>query len=99
MAPCAVRLRSGSFAPAAGSLVRSYRGHDARWFQTAQQSHEGEIDAGGVRKRVRFIKTDDAQTQEAIDEAYRSKYGRYGTRYVDPMVAAERGLISCQRTV
>ena len=73
-------------------FIRSYRGHDGRWFQAAQQSHEAEISAGGVRKRVRFIAIDDAETQEAIDEAYRSKYGRYGARYIDPMIAeAARG--------
>ena len=68
-------------------FIRSYRGQNGRWFQAAQQSHEGEISAGGVRKRVRFIDTDDAKTQEAIDEAYRSKYGRYGARYIDPMLS------------
>ena len=68
-------------------FIRSYRGKNGRWFKAAQQNHEGEISAGGVRKRVRFIDTDDAKTQEAIDEAYRSKYGRYGARYIDPMVA------------
>ena len=68
-------------------FIRSYRGQNGRWFKAAQQNHEGEISAGGVRKRVRFIDTDDAETQEAVDGAYRSKYGRYGARYVEPMVA------------
>jgi hypothetical protein len=26
---------------------------------------------------------------DALDAEYRSKYGRYGARYVDPMVSAE----------
>jgi hypothetical protein len=68
--------------------VRSYRSHNGRWFQHAQQSHEGEINAGGVRKRVRLIEGDDS-TPDAIDAAYRSKYERYSARYVDPMLAAE----------
>ena len=72
-------------------FIRSYRGQNGRWFQAAREGREGEVSAGGVRKRVRFIDTDDAETQEAIDEAYRSKYGRYGARYIGPMVAdAER---------
>lgn len=68
--------------------VRSYRGQDGRWFRTAQQSHEGEINAGGISKRVRFVESDNAQTADAIDQAYRSKYERYGARYVEPMVAS-----------
>jgi hypothetical protein len=70
-------------------FIRSYRGQNGRWFQAAQQSHEGEISAGGLRKRVRFIETDETETQEAIDGAYRLKYGRYGARYVDPMIAVD----------
>ena len=38
---------------------------------------------------MRFVESDDAQTGDAIDEAYRSKYRRYGARYVDPMLASE----------
>ena len=68
-------------------FVRSYRGQNGRWFQAAQESHEGEVSAGGVRKRVRFSDTGDAKTKDAIDWAYRSKYGRYGARYIDPVVA------------
>lgn len=69
--------------------VRSFRGHQGRWFRSAKQTHEGEISAGGVRKRVSFVESDGAETAEAIDGAYRSKYGRYGARYVDPMVASD----------
>jgi hypothetical protein len=69
--------------------VRSYRGHDGRWFRAAQSTHEGHISAGGVEKDVRFAETDDEATNKAIDEQYLAKYGRYGARYVDPMVAAE----------
>ena len=69
--------------------VRSYRGQDGHWFRAAQKSHEGEINASGIRKRVRFVESDNAQTADAIDDAYRSKYRRYGARYVEPMVAPD----------
>jgi hypothetical protein len=69
--------------------VRSYRGREGSWFRAAQRSQEGEITAGCVRKRVRFVDSDDAQTAAAVDDAYRSKYHDYGARYVDPMVGAE----------
>lgn len=67
--------------------VRSYRGRDGRWFRAAQATHEGHISAGGVEKDVRFVEIDDAGTNEAVDEQYLAKYGRYGARYVDSMVA------------
>ena len=88
MAACAGRRRSGSSAWTDDLYVRSFRGHDGRWFNAAQQSHQGAINAGGVRKQVQFVEATDPQTQDAIDQAYRSKYGRYGARYLDPMVAA-----------
>ena len=28
------------------------------------------------------------EVDDAVDEAYRGKYGRYGSRLVDPMIAA-----------
>jgi hypothetical protein len=69
--------------------VRSYRGRDGRWFRAAQATHEGHISARGVDKDVRFVETDDEATNKAVDEEYLAKYGRYGARYVEPMVAAE----------
>lgn len=69
--------------------VRSFRGHEGRWFRAARQSQEGKISAGGVRKRVRFVESDDAATADAVDHAYRGKYERYGARYVDPMLAPD----------
>ena len=69
--------------------VRSYRGHNGSWFRAAQQTHEGEINAGRIQKQVRFVGSDDPQTADAIDDAYRSKYQRYGARYIDPMVAPD----------
>jgi hypothetical protein len=38
---------------------------------------------------VRFVESHDDQTADAVDEAYRSQYQRYGSRYVDPMLASE----------
>lgn len=70
-------------------FVRSYRGRDGRWLRAAQVTHEGHFSAGGVEKDVRFVKTEDEATNEAVDREYLAKYGRYGARYVGPMVAAE----------
>jgi hypothetical protein len=42
-----------------------------------------------VRKQVRFVENDDAETGDLIDDAYRAKYQRYGARYVDPMIVPD----------
>jgi hypothetical protein len=66
--------------------VRAWRGRTATWFRGAQDCHDGHIRAGGIDKDVLFIDAD-ATVNDAIDAAYRTKYHRYGARYVDPMVA------------
>jgi hypothetical protein len=69
--------------------VRSYKGRAGSWFRAAQIRHEGRIRAGGVEKDVTVVEEADPGTNDQIDAAYRSKYGRYSSQYVDPMVAAE----------
>jgi hypothetical protein len=67
--------------------VRSVNGRGSSWFRGIQDRHEGHIRAGGVDKDVVFVEAADANDE--IDEAYRTKYDRYGARYVDPMVTPE----------
>jgi hypothetical protein len=69
--------------------VRAYKGPDAAWFRGTQVRHEGHIRAGGVDKDVTFVEETDPGINDQIDAAYRTKYRRYGARYVDPMVAPE----------
>ncbi|MFF8911608.1 DUF2255 family protein [Streptomyces olivaceoviridis] len=57
------------------------------WFSATQERHEGHISSGGVDRNVAFVDESDQALNDQIDAAYRSKYGRYGARYVDPMVA------------
>ncbi len=66
--------------------VRSWRGRDAAWFRDTQVCHEGHIQAGGLEKDVIFVDADTG-VNDQIDAAYRTKYHRYGARYIDPMVA------------
>ena len=66
--------------------VRSWRGADGSWFQTAQRSGEGHISAGGVERDIAYVPAKD-EVNDAVDAAYRDKYGRYPS-YVQPMVAA-----------
>jgi hypothetical protein len=68
--------------------VRSAYGRTAAWFRGTQLRHEGHIKAGSVDKDVIFVDAHPALNDQ-IDAAYRSKYRRYGARWVDPMVAPE----------
>ena len=69
--------------------VRSWRGRTGAWFRGTQVRHEGRIWAGGVEKDVTFVEEADADLNDQIDAAYRTKYRRYGAQYVNPMVAPE----------
>ena len=64
-------------------FVRSVYGRTSAWFRGVQDRREGHIHAGGVDKDVAFVEVDDLEDE--IEEAYRTKYQRYGARYVDPM--------------
>jgi hypothetical protein len=71
--------------------VRSYKGADGAWFRAVQERHEGTIRAAedGARIDVVFAEEKDPAVNEQVDAAYRAKYNRYGSRYVDPMVAPQ----------
>jgi hypothetical protein len=68
--------------------VRAFKGRTSPWFRATQARGEGQIKAGGMQKDVAFVEPD-RLNGDALDAEYRSKYGRYGARYVDPMVSAE----------
>jgi hypothetical protein len=68
--------------------VRSWRGSASTRFRGIQDRREGRITAGGVNKDVLFVEADD-DVNNAIDAAYRSKYGRYGDSYVIEMIRPE----------
>jgi hypothetical protein len=69
--------------------VRSYKGREGAWFRGTQTRHEGQIQAGGIAKNVTFVAETDPVINNHIDNIYRTKYQRYGARYVDPMLAPE----------
>lgn len=67
--------------------VRSWRGSDGGWFRAARASHAGHVSAGGVEKDVELPDADE-RTGDAVDAAYRQKYGHY-SQYVEPMVSPQ----------
>jgi hypothetical protein len=64
--------------------VRSWRRPQVGWYRAARDHPEGHVSAGGVQQDVAFSEADH-ELNDAIDAAYREKYGRY-TDYVGAMV-------------
>jgi len=62
-------------------FVRSVNGRTAAWFRGAQVRHEAHVRAGDVDKDVVLVETNDLN--DAIDTAYRTKYRRYATNFVN----------------
>jgi hypothetical protein len=75
--------------------VRSWRGASGHWYQRARASGEGRVRADGVESDVRFT-APDPRRRDAIDQAYRSKYGRHGDTYVGPMVGEQAAATTLQ---
>jgi hypothetical protein len=67
--------------------VRAYHGRTSTWFRAATAHRQGHIRSGGIDKDVTFVEDADPALNIRLDTAYRTKYGRYGSTYVDPMVA------------
>ena len=56
------------------------------WFRGTQARHQGHIRSGGVDKDVAFVVDTDPDLNDRIDDAYRSKYDRYGANIVGGVV-------------
>jgi hypothetical protein len=71
--------------------VRSYRGADGAWYRHAIQHPAGAVQAAGHPADVTFIPVGQQHRDlmKAIDDAYRSKYARYGDTYLQPMLAGQ----------
>lgn len=69
--------------------IRSWRGESGAWFRSTQLRPNGHIRAGGVDKDVIFVDESDPEINNEVDAAYRIKYGKYGTSYIDPMTSPE----------
>ena len=68
--------------------VRSFKGRTSAWFRATRVRRQGQIRAGGVLKDVSFGDAD-RYLNHRIDAACRTKYRRYGARFLDPMVSPE----------
>jgi len=72
--------------------VRAYNGPASRWYQAALQQRAGRIAAAGRQFEVTFEPVDET-LRDAIDAAYRQKYG------TSPYVAPVIGDRACAATV
>lgn len=65
--------------------IRSAYGSDNGWYRRARASRSGRVRAGGVTHDVTFEDADPA-LREPIDEAYHTKYDKYGQAIVGTVV-------------
>ena len=72
------RPRSGSCAPATTLYVRAAYGPGSGWHRVARAQRPGHIRAGGIERDVTIEDADDG-VYDAVDAAYRAKYGRYAS--------------------
>ena len=68
--------------------VRAFKGRTSPWLRGTQSRRDGHLGVGGIEKQVEFLDPDPS-VADALDAEYRSKYGRYGAQYVDPMVSPD----------
>ncbi len=67
--------------------VRPYFGTGSRWYAAATRDPRGQVHAGGTSYDVTLEILGDAAPNDAIDDAYRAKYGHGGeAQYVPPMI-------------
>lgn len=66
--------------------IRSYRGPDGAWFRHASTQGTAHIRAAGIERDV-TVTVPAQQARADIDDAYRAKYARYGSTYVQQMTA------------
>ncbi|MFC6704546.1 DUF2255 family protein [Flexivirga alba] len=62
--------------------VRSVNGTTAAWYRGVQTAHQGRLGAGSVDRDIVFVEVGDHVGQptaldDALDAAYRSKYGKW----------------------
>ena len=67
--------------------VRFWRGAEGSWYRTARETHEAHISAGGVERDISLTEAESG-VDDAVDAAYRDKYGSY-SGYVEPMIAPQ----------
>jgi len=68
-------------------FIRSVNGREGAWFRGTQSRHAGHVSVGSIEKDVTFV-DGDPKINNQVDAAYRTKYKRYPTAYVDSVLTA-----------
>jgi hypothetical protein len=68
-------------------FIRSYLGLDGAWFRAVLRNPEVRIRFAGTEREA-GVERPEHPDHAAVDQAYRTKYGRTSSAYVDPMIGA-----------
>ncbi|WP_371583672.1 DUF2255 family protein [Streptomyces sp. NBC_01314] len=68
--------------------VRSVNGAASDWYRGTRARQEGRIQADGVGKDVTIVDADD-EANDAVDTAYRAKYGHYAAYILKAITSPE----------
>jgi hypothetical protein len=71
-----------------GIYVRSVNGPGSDWYRGTRARQEGRIQAGGVGKDVTIVDAGD-EVNDAVDAAYRAKYGHYAVYILNAITSPE----------
>ncbi|MER5182518.1 DUF2255 family protein [Streptomyces sp. NPDC002896] len=71
-----------------GIYVRSVNGPGSDWYRGTRARQEGRIQAGGVMKDVTIVDADE-EINDAVDAAYRAKYGHYADHIIKAITSPE----------
>ncbi|MEU3611755.1 DUF2255 family protein [Streptomyces sp. NPDC006872] len=73
-----------------GICIRSVNGPTSAWYRSTRARQEGRIQAGGVGKDVTIVDVaDDTTVNDAVDAAYRAKYGHYAAYIIKAITSPE----------
>ncbi|MDX3586346.1 DUF2255 family protein [Streptomyces europaeiscabiei] len=73
-----------------GIYVRSVNGPGSDWYRGTRARQEGRVQACGVGKDVTIVDAaDDTTVNDAVDAAYRAKYGHYAAYIIKAITSPE----------
>ncbi|MFC4502484.1 MULTISPECIES: DUF2255 family protein [Streptomyces] len=68
--------------------IRSVNGPGSDWYRGTRARQEGRIQAGGIEKDVTITDAAD-DVNDAVDSAYRTKYGHYAASIIKAITSPE----------